>query len=107
LRRRAAKVDSNQADIVAALRAIGCSVAVTSAAGDGFTDLVVGDHGNNYLMEVKDGSLPPSKRKLTDDQIEFHGSWKGQICVVHLVAGAIGFITAHRKKDAGRDEIHF
>jgi len=96
--RRAAKVDENQRNIVAALRAIGCSVAVTSAVGSGFPDLVVGDWGKTYLMEVKRGDKPPSRRVLTQDQIDFHASWHGQICVICTVAEAISFISRERAK---------
>ena len=97
MRRRAARVDENQGDIVDALRAIGCSVAPTSTAGDGFPDLVVGDRGRNYLIEIKDGDKPPSRRVLTQDQIDFHSTWHGQICVICTVAEAIVFITRERK----------
>ena len=83
--RRAAKVDDNQAEIVAAFRDCGCSVAVTSAAGDGFPDIVVGLRGRNLLVEIKDGSKPPSERKLTPKQKKFHGEWKGQITVCESV----------------------
>jgi hypothetical protein len=43
--KRAAKVDINQKEIVAYLRKIGASVAVMSAVGQGFPDLVVGWRG--------------------------------------------------------------
>ena len=32
------------------------------------------------LIEVKDGSKPPSKRKLTDDQIPLHQKWN-----IHII----------------------
>ena len=54
--------------------------------GDGFPDLVVARNGINVLVEVKDGSKPPSKQKLTKDQEEFHASWKGWIAVVTCIA---------------------
>jgi hypothetical protein len=28
-------------------------------------------------MEVKDGSKPPSARELTEDQLTWHGAWRG------------------------------
>lgn len=93
-RRYAAKVDENQSEIVAGLRAIGASVAPTHAAGEGFPDLVVGYRGANYLLEVKDENKPPSKRKLTEAQVEFHSGWLGQIEVVKNLGeafAAIGF----------------
>ena len=54
--RRAAKIDDNQPELVRLMRAMGVSVAITSAAHDGFTDLVVGFGGITVLVEVKDGS---------------------------------------------------
>jgi hypothetical protein len=76
---RAKKVDANQPEIVDTFRQLGAKVAITSSAGDGFPDLVVqyrypdmryGLH--TLLVEVKDGAKPPSKRKLTPDQVKFH-----------------------------------
>ena len=80
--RRAGRVDANQPDIVRDLRQCGCSVAITSAVGDGFVDIVVGFRGINVLLEIKDGDKPPSKRKLTPAEADFHRDWKGQIAVV-------------------------
>jgi len=37
--------------------------------------------GANLMVEIKDGSLSPSKRKLTDDEEEFHEKWCGQIVI--------------------------
>ena len=50
--RRAAKIDDNQNELVALIRAMGVSVAITSAAHDGFTDLVVG-FGDNRIGRGK------------------------------------------------------
>ncbi len=88
-RRRAAKVDANQSEIVAALRRAGATVTPTHAAGEGFPDLVVGYRGANFLLEVKDGAKPPSGRKLTADQKEWHAAWRGQKAVVESVAQAL------------------
>ncbi len=84
--RRAAKVDRNQAEIVDAFRRLGCTVHCTHTLGQGFPDLVVGHLGNNYLVEVKDWQQPPSKRKLTVDEAEWHANWRGQATVVMCVA---------------------
>ena len=92
---RAAKVDANQADIVAALRKVGCDVYVASSFGQGFPDLVVllpGAKGQRrvMLLEVKDGDKPPSARKLTPDQVKFHAIWAGEsVRVVDSVEAAI------------------
>lgn len=80
--RRAAKVDANQAEIVADLRKAGCSVESLAAVGKGVPDLLVGHGSRNYLLEVKDGSKPPSARKLTDAQVEWHKVWRGSVYTV-------------------------
>lgn len=76
------RVDSNQSRVVKSLRGIpGVTVAITSDLGKGFPDFIVGYKGFNYMIELKDGSKTPSKRKLTEDEVEFHNRWKGQISV--------------------------
>jgi len=75
-----AKVDSNQPEIVRQLRGIpGVKVVSTAALGKGFGDIVVGYRRVNYLIEIKNGDFPPSKRKLTDAEKKFHAQWTGQI----------------------------
>lgn len=80
--RRAAKVDANQDQIVSALRAAGAIVQSLAAIGKGVPDLLVLFRGNLSLLECKDGSKPPSARKLTDDQQKWHQAWG---CIVHVV----------------------
>lgn len=80
--RRAAKVDANQAAIVCELRAVGASVQPMHTVGHGVPDLLVGFRGQNWLIEVKDGSKPPSDRKLTPAQHEWHALWRGQVVAV-------------------------
>lgn len=89
--RRASKVDSNQPDIVAAFRRLGYSVAHTHMIGRGFPDIVIGKHNRNFLVEIKDGRLPPSKRKLTPDELEFHESWRGQIVIIESIEDVLNF----------------
>lgn len=101
---RARKIDDNQKAIVDALRKIGCSVAITSGAGDGFPDLVVGrtnvyGERENWLLEVKDGNKPPSQQKLTDKQINFHKQWKGQIDVVRDSFEAVNLVLRYQPDD--------
>lgn len=91
--RRAASTDANQTEIVAALRDIGCSVQILAAVGQGCPDLLAGYYGFNCLIEVKDGSKPPSKRELTPDQIKWHSKWRGQVAVVENVQQAIEVVT--------------
>lgn len=75
--RRAAKIDANQPLIVEALRKAGATVQPLHTVGSGVPDLLVGFQNRTALIEVKDGSKPPSERRLTPDQQEWHGKWKG------------------------------
>lgn len=91
--RRAARVDENQSDIVAALRAIGATVRVISQ-GDGIPDLLVGFMGKTILLEVKDGKKPPSARKLTPAEQKFFDEWRGgSLAIVNTVDEAIAAVT--------------
>lgn len=65
--RRAAKVDRNQSEIVKALRKCGAAVVITSQLKNAF-DILVGFQGRLHVMEIKDGELPPSARKLSEGE---------------------------------------
>jgi hypothetical protein len=67
--RYAARVDKNQEQIVATLRAAGAYVWVIGLP----VDLLVGYKGHTFLVEVKDG---PRKR-LTALQNDFFNNWPG------------------------------
>lgn len=79
---RASKIDANQPEIVAALRKVGATVHSTAGVAKGFPDLTVGYKRATYLLEVKDGSKPPSARELTPDQVKWYATWNGGPCVV-------------------------
>lgn len=91
--RRAARTDANQQQVIDALRRVGCCVRDTSRVGMGFPDLVVGYKGHNYLIEVKDGAKPQSKRALTPDERAFFYEWRGQTAVVLGPEDAVQYIT--------------
>ena len=79
-----AKVDSNQGEIIAALRSVGPDVSVRSLAGQGqgIPDLLCGIAGVTDLIEVKDGAKVPSAQKLTPDQEAFIARWTGSPVVI-------------------------
>lgn len=83
------RVDANQAEIVTALRRLGCTVMSIASVGNGCPDLVIGVQGRNVLLEVKDGRKPPSARKLTPAEREWIDAWRGQVNVVESVDDAI------------------
>ncbi len=82
--RRDAKVDANQPEIVAALRAAGWSVAPLHFVGRGFPDLLAGKWGVNILLELK-----TAKGKLTPDEIKWHDEWRGQVAIARTIANAL------------------
>ncbi len=86
------KVDANQGDVVLALRQCGVSVTITSDLGNGFVDIVAGYRGVNYLLQIKDGDQPPSKRRLTPAEKEWHAAWRGQAFVVNSVDEALAAV---------------
>ena len=92
--RRVCNIDANQPAIVDALRRAGCKVQHLHTVGKGCPDLLVGRNGNLWLMEVKDGAKPPSKRQLTKDEQIWHDLWAdvratGRLVVVESVGEAL------------------
>ena len=111
LHRRAARRDTNEAEIVAALRAAGASVLFLAIKGAG--DLLVGYQGINLLLETKrpkgprgglngGGSTRPGQGgngTLTAEQIAFRAEWKGAPpVIVRTVDEALAAIGASTEK---------
>lgn len=99
--RRAAKVDGNQAEIVAALRKVGATVQPLHAVGAGCPDLLIGYRGRNWLIEVKDCSASNTDRKLRPAQVEWHGGWKGHVATAETIGAALAVIGAISMPIAG------
>jgi hypothetical protein len=100
--RRAPRLDANHGQITDVLRSAGASVWSTAALGHGFPDLVVGWLGQNLLVEVKDGRKPPSARRLTPDEEQFHRQWRGQVAVVLNPEDAIDLLKPVVANERGR-----
>lgn len=66
---------------------MGCSVCDLSPLGNGHPDLLIGYGGISLPVEVKDGSKPPSKRRLTKDEERFRMTWTGGYKIVEDLAG--------------------
>lgn len=90
---RLVRRDPNHREIADALRAAGCSVWDAAHVGGGFPDLVVGrvvaGERRTYLLEVKDGELPPSRRALNDRERAWHAAHLGAVAVVLSVEDAL------------------
>lgn len=82
--RWAAKVDANQAEIVAALRQAGASVLLLHRVGQGCPDIAVGYRGRTYFMEIK-----TEKGRLTPAEAEFMSNWQGRYVVVRTPEEAL------------------
>ena len=80
--RRAHRVDGNQAELVSYLRALGCSVAVTSVVGGGFPDLVVAYCEAVALAEVKDPKQPRHDREKNKSQEAFRAKWHSHVWTI-------------------------
>jgi hypothetical protein len=100
--RRAPKIDRNQPEIVEALRKAGAFVQSLAGVADGCPDLLVGYGGATVVMEVKDGKAPPSARRLTEDQLKWHGQWRGGplavVCDVESALRVLGVISPPTKE---------
>lgn len=83
------RVDNNQNEVVDALRKFGASVQSLASVGKGAPDLLVGYRGGNFLFEVKNGQLPPSRQRLTKPQVEWHAAWRGAVFVVNSPEDAV------------------
>ncbi len=91
------RIDKNQPEIVKAFRQLGCQVAITSSVGHGFPDLIVGRPAKQKLLmvEIKDGSKPPSARKLTQDEETFRDAWAGSYVVVESISDAVRTVSLY------------
>lgn len=83
------RTDANQAEIVDALRKVGCSVMDLSHVGRGCPDILVSDRQQRlHLMEIK-----TAKGKLNKRQQEWHDKWQGpRPFVVRTVEEALAAI---------------
>ncbi len=85
------RTDKNQAEIVQALRAAGCTVTSLHEVGRGCPDIVVGYEGVNFLLEIKN---PKTYGKLNETQVKWHGKWRGQVAVVKSPGEALRVVGA-------------
>jgi len=80
---RAKAADANQRIIMKNCRQIpGVSIVSIHTLGKGIPDALMGYKGKNFLLEIKDGELTKSRKKLTPDEQKFHKNWKGQVCII-------------------------
>ena len=78
------RTDSNQKEIMDALRKAGYSVFDLHCVGKGFPDIIVGCHNHNILVEIKSEG-----GKLNELEHKFFNTWQGPMCVVNSVEEAL------------------
>ena len=82
--RRRARVDACHAEIVEALRRVGCGVLDMSQLGHGRPDLLVWSGTRYHLLELK-----AAKGSLTPDQTQWLQWWNGPVSIVRSVDEAL------------------
>lgn len=85
----AKRVDANQSTIVKELRELGATVQSLADLGKGVPDILVGFRGRNFLFEIKDWKQPPSKRRLTPDEKQWHLAWGGNVTTIETTNDAL------------------
>ncbi len=88
--RRAARTDANHAEIVQALRKVGCRVLDLRSLGNGCPDLLVDTGSGLALMEVKtsDGHLRQSQQDFVS------AGWR--VWVIRSVPDALKVVWSYR-----------
>jgi hypothetical protein len=82
------RIDANQPSIVATLRAVGAEwISTTRDPGVGF-DGIICFRGEVHLVELKDGSKPPSRRRLTDNETRRREQLERVGVKVHIIESA-------------------
>lgn len=75
----------NQGIVIEAFRALGCRVLPLFRVGNNVPDLLIDVPTFGLaLVEVKDGSKIPSKRKLSPGQAEFAERWSNTFVVMSI-----------------------
>lgn len=84
---RAARKDANHKEIADVFLDHGASVGDLSQVKK-LCDIAVGFRGICELVEIKDGSKPPSGQKLTEGEKQFHDRWRGTVHIVTSIEDA-------------------
>jgi hypothetical protein len=75
---RARRNDANKTALHKLWLAIGGSWLDLVPEKGGEPDALVGWRGTDRLIEIKDPKKKPSARKLRDEQVDWHRTWRGR-----------------------------
>lgn len=93
---RAARKDSNHAEIVGYFRKFGCAVADVSQIKN-MCDLFVSKNYKTVAVEIKDGAKAASAQALTEGEEKFAASWKGVYVIVTDLSDVIAVVKGLEK----------
>jgi len=88
------RLDANHNEIVDALRKAGAHVQSLASVGSGCPDILVSFREKWYVLEVKDGSKPPSKQRLTDDERSWHNASHAPVHIVNSAEQALKILAS-------------
>lgn len=88
-----ARIDTNHAEIVRALRSYGCGVQSLAAVGKGCPDLLVSYRGQWHVLEVK-----ARKGLLRAAQFVWASRHQAPVCIVRTVDDALGACGMSRRR---------
>tara|TARA_R110000803_G_C11935327_1_gene315893 strand:+ start:16 stop:303 length:288 start_codon:yes stop_codon:yes gene_type:complete len=86
--RRAARKDANHNEITDCFISLGWSVLDISQLKNA-CDAFVSKGSCTIAIEIKDGSKPPSQRKLSTGEEKFRENWKGNWALVESIEDVI------------------
>ena len=86
--RLAARKDDNHTEISNAFERLGWSVLDIHQIPN-CADILVGKWKLSIVIEIKDGSKPPSKQKLTTGEMAFRDRWRGDYRIVTCIQDVI------------------
>lgn len=92
----ARRVDANHRAVIEAMEEEGAAVTSLHKAGEGVPDALISVAGVWALVEIKDGSKPPSAQKLTEPQKAFWALHRdcGAWAIIRDVEAARRFVRA-------------
>lgn len=82
--RRAARKDANHNEITDCFFSLGYSVLDISQLKNA-CDAIVAKGKRTIAIEIKDGTKPPSQRKLSDGETKFKESWNGEWALIESI----------------------
>ena len=98
--RQRARRDRNHSEIVRAIERAGASWFDTSNIGGGL-DGIIGVAGIDQRIEIKDGELPPSEKKLTEAEVDAFSTWRGRKpVIIENVDDVVKLINQIRRENA-------